>query len=66
MRKKLFFSLTLTNALVAMALWASPAAAGGGGGGRQDCCKNEGPMAYCCMQCCWLVPNCDKSADCRP
>jgi len=64
MRKKLFFSLTLANALVAMALWASPAAAGGGGGGRQDCCKSDGPMAYCCMQCCWLASDCLKSADC--
>jgi hypothetical protein len=67
MRKKLFFSLTLTNVLVALALWASPGAAiiVPGGGGRQDCCKSDGPMPYCCMSCCWLVPDCDQSADCR-
>jgi hypothetical protein len=69
MRKKLFFSLTLTNALVAMALWATPALAPAANAsipppGRQDCCKSDGPMPYCCMSCCWLVPDCDGSADC--
>lgn len=56
--------LILVNLVMAAVLIAAPA------GERSatwffDCCKGEGPNAYCCKNCCWLTDDCDTDLDCQ-
>ncbi len=30
-----------------------------------DCCRGQGPEAYCCKRCCWVTWNCKVDRDCR-
>ena len=66
MRKKLLKGLLVLNILLATAILAGPLLSQVLPRGLWNCCKSEVIESgeYCCMQCCWLVKNCDDDLDC--
>jgi hypothetical protein len=66
MRKKLIVGLATLNGVLALALFAAPAA------GTQvmaafalrDCCEIENGEPICCDSCCWFINDCDGGEDC--
>lgn len=60
--RKIIVALILLNIALAVAhLWSRPIALPS----RIDCCRDEGPEAYCCKQCCWLGFDCTTDEECR-
>jgi hypothetical protein len=66
MRRKFAVGLTILNIILAVALWAIPAASQIIPRGLFDCCE-EGASddAYCCRGCCWIWSDCDENGDCK-
>ncbi len=65
MRRRLIIGLMILNGLMAAVLFASPAISQVIPLGLFNCCKTEGPEAYCCDSCCWFIWNCRFDEDCE-
>lgn len=33
--------------------------------GFSNCCRGDGPEAYCCYRCCWFAPSCETDSVCQ-
>ena len=66
MRRTLFALLVSLNAVVALALFASPAETQVLRlAGFNNCCKTTGGgQGYCCFGCCWFAFNCTSDSQC--
>jgi hypothetical protein len=66
MRRKLLIGLGLLNALLALVLLAGLARSQIFPNGIFNCCKTAGAETnYCCINCCWFIPNCNGDDDCQ-
>ena len=60
--RKVVVALILINIALAIAQsWSRPIALPS----RIDCCRDEGPEAYCCKQCCWIGFDCTTNEECQ-
>ncbi len=57
--------LILVNLLLGATLTASRRSEGGSADWFRDCCRGTGPAAYCCLDCCVLIEDCDSDSDCQ-
>ena len=72
MRKRLtirtrhIVGFVILNAILAVAVMTGPAASQILPASIfRDCCKDTGPDAYCCENCCIFVNDCENSEDCE-
>lgn len=63
-------AITMGLILVNLLLGATLATTSGSQGDPttwiRDCCRGNGPEAYCCLGCCWFRSDCKNDLDCRP
>lgn len=66
MEKRIVIALVALNALLALVAYRSPAGPQmrPAPTGPANCCRGEGPEAYCCERCCWFGPGCQSNAEC--
>ena len=65
-RRMLMSGLVLGNLVLALALWAQPAATQSGPDALFNCCEaTTGGGEICCYRCCWIIQNCDRDEDCN-
>ncbi len=64
MRRILIAGLTVLNVALAAAAFVPVRTQPAPNGFWHDCCRGDGPEAYCCRDCCFLGAGCDYS--CRP
>ncbi len=66
MRRKVIVALALLNGLLVFAAFAPPAETQVTAFALFPCCQNAGsPEAYCCVDCCWFVANCNSDEACQ-
>lgn len=69
-RRKELRAITMGLILVNLLLGATLATTSGSRGDPttwiRDCCRGDGPAAYCCLGCCWFRSDCKTDLDCRP